>query len=108
MDAKGHGPSWLVGRCFKPAKGFGPTKSQISDLTTKIRQEVAEEMDDKMKKQQEEVEAKMNKMHENFAWMLRKLGEANPSININMAELCATISSDHDDGTPITGGGATN
>ncbi|KAL8146349.1 hypothetical protein AgCh_004186 [Apium graveolens] len=44
---------------------------------------------------------------------LRKLGEANPILNINMAGLCATISSDHDDGTPvtmvtpITGGGST-
>ncbi|KAL8118929.1 hypothetical protein AgCh_016426 [Apium graveolens] len=71
------------------------------------------EMEEKIKQQKEEVDAKMNKMQENFNWALRKLGEANPSLNINMAELCAIISSDHDDGTPvtmvtpITGGGST-
>ena len=43
-------------------------------------------------------------MHENLTLVLKKLGEANPGINIDLAQLCATISSDNDNGTPITGG----
>ncbi|KAL8104879.1 hypothetical protein AgCh_028881 [Apium graveolens] len=102
LDVKGHDPSWIVGRFVKPVKGSSPTKSQINDLTEKIREEVTAEIEEKMKQQKEEVDAKMNMMQENFIWVLRKLGEANPSLNVNMAELCATISSDHDDGTPVT------
>ncbi|KAK1374253.1 hypothetical protein POM88_030446 [Heracleum sosnowskyi] len=106
LQGKSHGPTWLIGRYSKPDKRStsGPTDSQITDLTTKIRQEVVNEMEEKLKqKVQEEVDEKVNKkVRENLTWVLMKLGEANPSININLGELCATISSDNGNGTPIT------
>ncbi|KAK1355281.1 hypothetical protein POM88_048537 [Heracleum sosnowskyi] len=61
LQGKSHGPTWLIGRCAKPDKRstFGPTDSQITDLTTKIRQEVFNEMEEKLKqKVQEEVDEK--------------------------------------------------
>ncbi|KAK1381043.1 hypothetical protein POM88_027787 [Heracleum sosnowskyi] len=106
LQGKSHGPTWLIGRCAKPDKRStsGPTDSQITDLTTKIRQQVVNEMEEKLKqKVQEEVDEKVNKkVRENLTWVLTKLGKANPSININLGELCTTISNDNDNGTPIT------
>ncbi|KAK1354913.1 hypothetical protein POM88_048169 [Heracleum sosnowskyi] len=61
LQGKSHGPTWLRGRCAKPDKRStsGPTYSQITDLTTKIRQEVVNEMEEKLKqKVQEEVDEK--------------------------------------------------
>ena len=40
---------------------------------------------------------------ENLAWALKKLAEANPGITINLEDFCA-ITSDDDNGTPVTGG----
>ena len=61
------------------------------------------------KKDQEEVDAKLSKkVQENLTWVLKKLAEANPSINVNLGEICATVSSDNCDGTPIIGGAATS
>lgn len=106
LQGKLHGPSWLIGRCANPDKRStsSPTDSQINDLTTKIRQEVVDEIEEKLKKKvEEEVDAKLNKkVQENLTWVLNKLGQANPGININLAELCAAISSENDNGTPIT------
>ena len=40
-----------------------------------------------------------------MAWMLKKLGEANPGMNIDVGDFCATESSDHDEnGTPFASG----
>ncbi|KAL6508994.1 hypothetical protein OROHE_021553 [Orobanche hederae] len=111
LDGKAHGPSWLIGRCVKSDKcsTSGTTNSQISDLTTNIKQEVVDEMEEKLKKKvQDEVDAQVNKkVQENLTWVLKKLGEVNPSMNINLVELCPTISSNNN-GTPITGGDATS
>ncbi|KAK1396120.1 hypothetical protein POM88_005983 [Heracleum sosnowskyi] len=63
LQGKSHGPTWLIGRCAKPDKRStsGPTDSQITDLTTKIRQEVVNEMEEKLKqKVQEEVDEKVD------------------------------------------------
>ncbi|KAK1385792.1 hypothetical protein POM88_023527 [Heracleum sosnowskyi] len=91
LQRKSHGSTWLIGRCANPDKRStsGPTDSEITYLTIKIRQEVVNEMEEK-------------KVRENLTWVLMKLSEANPSININLTELCATISSDNDNGTHAT------
>ncbi|WOG86475.1 hypothetical protein DCAR_0205682 [Daucus carota subsp. sativus] len=116
LDGKAHGPSWLLGRCPKSANSSssGMKESQISELTAKIRQDVVAEMDEKLKKKvQDEVDAKVNKkVQENLSWVLKKLGEANPGINVNLAELCATMSTDNEgtplneNDTPLTRGGS--
>ncbi|KAK1385810.1 hypothetical protein POM88_023545 [Heracleum sosnowskyi] len=91
LQRKSHGSTWLIGRCANPDKRStsGPTDSEITYLTIKIRQEVVNEMEEK-------------KVRENLTWVLMKLSEANPSININLTELCATISSDNDNDTHAT------
>ena len=58
------------------------------------------------KKVQAEVDAKVNqKVQENITWVLKKLSEANPDMNVNLGDLCATISisTDNENGTPMTG-----
>ncbi|KAK1372244.1 hypothetical protein POM88_028437 [Heracleum sosnowskyi] len=61
-------------------------------------------LEDKVKQIQAEVDGQVNKkVQQNLASVLKKLGEANPNITINIEELCVTPTSD-DDGTPITGG----
>ena len=49
------------------------------------------------------LESKVNqKVQENLAWVLRKLGDANPEMNINVEDLISTImSSENED---LTGG----
>lgn len=57
------------------------------------------------KKVQSEMDAQVNKkVQENLAYALKKLGEANPNIRIDLGEFCATVSSDNENGTPMTGG----
>lgn len=57
------------------------------------------------KKVQAEVSEQVNKkVQQNLAWILKKLGEANPNITVDIEGLGAIISSDNDDGTPMTGG----
>lgn len=89
---KSHGPYWLVGRHARTAKLRNPSsKAYVEQLTSKIRKEVAEEMDEKVNL----------KVQETLARMLKKLGEANPNFNVNIEDLCNTSSEDHN-GTPIT------
>lgn len=56
------------------------------------------------RKVNEEVDAKLNqKVQDNLAFALKKLAEANPGLQINLGELCGTVSSDTvGDGTPVT------
>ncbi|KAL6529063.1 hypothetical protein OROHE_014807 [Orobanche hederae] len=99
LDGKAHGPSWLIGRCVNSGK---------CSTSGTIRQEVVDEMEEKLKKKVQEVDAQVNKkVQENLTWVLKKLGEVNPRININLVELCRTISSNNDN-TPIIDGDATS
>ncbi|KAK1401052.1 hypothetical protein POM88_000657 [Heracleum sosnowskyi] len=78
---RNHGPHWLLWRCVKPSK-------------------------EKVKQIQEEVDEQVNtKVQKNLASVIKKIGQANPNIkiDIDIEELCVTATSD-DDGTPITGG----
>ena len=67
-----------------------------------------DEVEDKVnKKVQAEVDAKVNqKVQENLTWVLKKLSEANPNMNVNLGDLCVTISTDNENGTPMTGSGS--
>ena len=107
-DGKVHGPSWLIGRSSNPSKisATAPKGTYVQDLTSKIRESLVEEVEAKVsKKMQEEVDAQVNKkLQENLTQMLKKLSEANPDINVDLGELCATISTDQEDGTPVTAG----
>lgn len=86
-----HGSDWLVGRCGE-TDGCATTpvtpQPSAGDLAQITQQ----------------LEAKFNrKLQDNMAWMLKKLGEANPDLKIDIGDFCATVSSDQDDnGTPIT------
>lgn len=97
-DGKSHGPSWLIGWQVKSVNVStpAPTNTYIQELTTQIKRNLEVEFEAKVKKDvQEEVDSKL-------AWILKKLSEANPSLQINVGDLCATISSDNDNGTPLT------
>ncbi|KAK1373571.1 hypothetical protein POM88_029764 [Heracleum sosnowskyi] len=108
-----HGPGWFIGRhdvkCVKASTQNiappAPTDSYIQELTKKLRWEVVEEVEEKLnQKVSEEVDAKVNqKVQDNLTLVLKKLVDANPSLNINIGEIYATISSDTGgDGTPMT------
>ncbi|KAK1361061.1 hypothetical protein POM88_045535 [Heracleum sosnowskyi] len=104
---KKHGLQWLLGRCVKPSKvssSNAPTDTYVNELTTKIKQGLAAEVEEKVNQIQAEVDEQVNKkVQQNLSSVLKKFGEANPKITINIEELCLTATSD-DDGTPITGG----
>lgn len=71
-----------------------------------MQHDLVDEVDLKLNRKIEaELDAWVNqKVQDNLTWVLKKLGEANPDLKIDIGELCATISSDRDDGTPMTGG----
>ena len=106
-----HGPNWLKGRCVKSGMNT-PTETYVKELTTKIKEGLTSELEEKMKKVESEFQDRVKKvevgvdqkMQQNLAFALKKLGEANPDIKIDSEELCAIVTSENDDGTPITGG----
>ncbi|KAK1405764.1 hypothetical protein POM88_005369 [Heracleum sosnowskyi] len=96
LSNRKHGPHWLLGRCVKPPKVSSsnvPTDTYVNELTTKIKQGLAAEVEEKMNM----------KVQQNLASVLKKIGEVNPNIKIDIEEFCVTATSDGD-GTPITGG----
>ncbi|KAK1378070.1 hypothetical protein POM88_024814 [Heracleum sosnowskyi] len=108
-DGKSHGPSWLIGRHAESAKvstTTAPRSTYVQELTAQIKQNLVDEMEAKVnKKVQQEVDEKVNqKVQQNLTWVLKKLGEANPDMKIDLGDLCATISTDNENGTPMTGG----
>lgn len=45
------------------------------------------------------------KVQDNMSMFLKKLGEDNPALNLDMGDFCATFSSEDDEnGTPLTNG----
>ncbi|WOG87627.1 hypothetical protein DCAR_0206857 [Daucus carota subsp. sativus] len=110
-----HGLNWLKGRCVKPANmsnSNAPTETYVKDLTTKIKEGFAAELEEKVKKVESEFQDKVKqveagvdqKVQQNLAFVFKKLAQANPDIKIDIQELCTTVGSDNDDGTPMTGG----
>lgn len=97
LPRKKNRPDWLVGRQGKSVSSTDPAvpvaDNYVEELTAKITQNVELEM-----------EAKVNrKVQENMAWLVKKIGEANPEMKIDFTDFCATFSSDADEnGTPIT------
>ena len=88
------------------------TPTYVKELTTKIKEGLTSELEEKMKKVESEFQDRVKKveagvdqkMQQNLAFALKKLGEANPGIKIDIEELCAIVTSENDDGTPLTGG----
>lgn len=65
----------------------------MDDLTAKIKQELKVEFD--------------KKLQNNMSMLLKKLGEANPDLNLDLGDFscCATMSSEDDENaTPLTRG----
>ncbi|KAL6542621.1 hypothetical protein OROMI_024223 [Orobanche minor] len=59
------------------------------ELATKIRQGLAADVQEKVKQIQAEGDEQVNrKVQQNLALVLKKLGEANPNITIDIEELC--------------------
>lgn len=98
-NGKSPGREWLKGRHGKCAglasSSSAPTDPYLEDLTVKIRREL--EVD---------LEAKVNrKVQDNMAMFLKKLGEANPDLNLDVGDYSATHSSeDVENATPLTVG----
>ncbi|KAL6550209.1 hypothetical protein OROMI_020697 [Orobanche minor] len=93
ISDKPHAKNWLVGRKGKSSVStippYAPTEQYVQDLTTKLRHDLERELEFKVKKK--------------VTYVLKKLGEAIPGLNLDIGEFCATISSDQDDnGTPMT------
>lgn len=98
-DGKSHGPSWLIGRHTKSPKvsKAAPTAgTYIQELATKIREDIADEVEAKVNKMvQSEFDAKVDeKVQENLTRMLKKLGEANPHMHIDIRDFSATVRSE--------------
>ncbi|KAL8108735.1 hypothetical protein AgCh_024996 [Apium graveolens] len=79
-----HGRNWLVGRKGKkPINDMtyaAPSDQYVQKLSTKIKQDL-----------ESDLEAQVNaKVQENMSWMLKKLGEANPSLNSTL-ETCVPL-----------------
>ncbi|KAK1373229.1 hypothetical protein POM88_029422 [Heracleum sosnowskyi] len=86
LDLAGHGPNWLVGRSGRTrrTKKNMPKKDHTDSAElAKVREEIVVEMQEKMKK-------KLRKIFE-------KLAEMNPTLNVNVEELCAESSDDEVD-----------
>ncbi|KAL6554597.1 hypothetical protein OROHE_007620 [Orobanche hederae] len=86
-------------KCLKTstqASTPAPIDSYVQELTKKIRQEVSVEVEAKLnQKVCAEVDGKINqKVQDNLTLVLKKLVEANPILNVDIGEICATISSD--------------
>ncbi|KAK1373177.1 hypothetical protein POM88_029370 [Heracleum sosnowskyi] len=109
---KSHGQGWLIGRhdssLIKTSTQAPPqTDLYIEELTKKILKDLVSDMEAKLKRKvNEEVDAKVNqKVQDNLAIVLKKLVEANPSLHIDLGQICATVSSDTvGDGTQVTDG----
>ncbi|KAL1805035.1 hypothetical protein ACET3Z_028103 [Daucus carota] len=90
IDFEAHGPNWLVGRTGRRRKSAKKQPENIGHTDSadleKMRKEIAAEMDDKMNK-------KLGKI-------LGRLAEMNPTLNVNVEELCGQTdgSDDEDDG----------
>ncbi|KAL8147774.1 hypothetical protein AgCh_005190 [Apium graveolens] len=106
-----HGPGWLIGRHDVKAlknPNSNPSDACLEELTKKIRQDVVEEVIEKFNMKLSDEVAKVKKVQDNMSLVLQKLLEAKPGLNIDMAQICGTISGDTGaDGTPLTGGRST-
>ncbi|KAK1351440.1 hypothetical protein POM88_054332 [Heracleum sosnowskyi] len=99
-NGKSHGREWLKGRHGKTASLASASASApvddpfLDDVTEKIKRDL-----------EVELEAKVNKkVEDNMALLLKKLAEANPGLNLDFADCCATIPSEDDENaTPFTG-----
>ena len=73
-----------------------PTDTYVKELTMKIKEGLAAELEEKVKKVESDFQEKMKKVEagvdqkvqHNLAFALKKLGEANPDINIDIPDLC--------------------
>ncbi|KAK1401069.1 hypothetical protein POM88_000674 [Heracleum sosnowskyi] len=83
-----HGPHWLLWKCVKPSKvssSNAPRDTYVNKLTTKIKQGVVAEVEEKVKQIQEEVDEQVNtKVQKNLASVIKKIREANPNIKIDI------------------------
>ena len=69
----------------------------LDDLTAKISRQLEAELEEKVNM----------KVKDNMSMVLKKLAEANPSMNLDIGDFCATLSSEDDEnGTPFTSGTA--
>ena len=78
IDFAAHGPNWLVGRSGRTSKTRNITtyESRKAEELATLRKEIAAEMEDKLNKK--------------LKTILEHLAEKNPSLHINVDELCAS------------------
>lgn len=97
---KNHGRNWLVGKAGKTSASTStpaPTDHYVQELTMKIKRDLESELEDKVNR----------KVQENMTWVLKKLGDANPGLKLDVRDFCATMSSDQEEmDTPVTQRGA--
>ena len=90
-SGKSHTRNWLVGRRGKMAEKSsttpGSSDSYVQELTKKIRKELEADLEEKVNR----------KVKKNVSWVLKKLGEANPDLNLDVGDFCVTTTSDEDD-----------
>ena len=104
---KPHGREWLKGRHDTGEASTSMDKDPyFSDVTAMVRRELEAEWQAKMERQEAEFHAKMNRqIQDNIAMVMKKIGEANPGLNLDVGDFCATLSSEEDEnGTPFTAG----
>ncbi|KAK1380690.1 hypothetical protein POM88_027434 [Heracleum sosnowskyi] len=102
VNDKSHGREWPQGRHGKTASlasASAPVDDTfLDDVTEKIKRDL-----------EVELEANVNKkVQDNMMLLLKKLAEANPGLNLDIADYCATVPSEDDENaTPFTVGTST-
>ncbi|XP_074379408.1 uncharacterized protein LOC141720712 [Apium graveolens] len=77
-------------------------------LPVYLSMDVVEEVEEMLNMKLSDEVAKVKKVQDNVCLVLQKLLEANPGLNIDMAQIYGTILGDTGvDGTPLTGGRST-
>ncbi|KAK1367791.1 hypothetical protein POM88_033883 [Heracleum sosnowskyi] len=97
VNGKSHGREWLKGRHGKTAS-LASASAPVDDL-------FLDDVTEKIKRDLEvELEANVNKkVQDNMMSLLKKLAKANPGLNLDIADCCATVPNEDDENaTPFT------
>lgn len=84
---KAHDRKWIKERHGKStglASILAPTQTYLDDLIAKIRQKLEVEFEEKVNE----------KIQDNISLSLKKMGKANPNLNMEIGEFCDTLLSE--------------
>ncbi|KAK1358914.1 hypothetical protein POM88_043388 [Heracleum sosnowskyi] len=94
-NGKSHGREWVKRRHSKT--------SSLASASAPIDDPFLDDVTEKIKRDLEvELEAKVNKkVQDNMTMLLKKLTRANPGLNLDIADFCATVPSEDDENATL-------